>query len=110
MPSPIAVEGCGCRASMAAVTAPLSRVGGTRVVAVPAKETSATLNLGGRVVTNAEAADLAASIRFGATSVASIDSETSMVTTIVARSRGTDTWSFGFAKARVRVSRLRMDS
>ena len=32
-----------------------------------------------------------------------------MVTTMVARSRGTETWSFGLAKASVRVSRLRMD-
>ena len=110
MPSPIAVDGCGCSAWMAAVTAPRSRVGGTRVVAVPAKETSATLNFGGSEVTNAAAADLAASSRFGSTSVASIDSETSMVTTIVARSRGTDTWSFGLANASVRVSRLRIDS
>ena len=38
-----------------------------------------------------------------------MDSEMSMVTTMVARSRGTDTWSFGLAKATVRVSRLRMD-
>src|SRR3954468_21150766 len=102
MPSPIAVDACGCMASMAAVTPPRSRVGGTRVVAVPAKETSATLNFGGRLVTNAEAADLAASIRFGDTHVASIESDTSMVATMVARSRGTDTWSFGFAKASVR--------
>src|SRR5919112_4869081 len=110
MPSPIAVEGCGWRASIAAVTAPRSSVGGTRVVAVPANETSETLNFGGSVFTNADAAALAASIRFGATSVASIDSDTSIVTTIVARSRGTDTWSLGLAKASVRVNRLRMDS
>jgi hypothetical protein len=38
-----------------------------------------------------------------------MDSEMSMVTTMVARSRGTDTWSFGLANATVRVSRLRMD-
>src|SRR5689334_3445606 len=106
MPSPMAVDGWGSRASMAAVTAPRSSVGGTKVVAVPAKETSATLNFGGNDVTNSAAAVFAASNRVGSTSVASIDSDTSMVTTMVARSRGTDTWSFGFANARVRVSRL----
>ncbi len=50
MPSPIAVEACGRSASIAAVTAPRSRVGGTTVVAVPAKVTSATLNFGGQPV------------------------------------------------------------
>ena len=110
MPSPMAVDGCGCSASMAAVTAPRSRVGGTSVVAVPAKETSETLNLGGSELTNADAAVLAASSRFGSTSVASIDRDTSMVTTMVARWRSSSTWSLGLAKARVRVSRLRMDS
>ena len=89
MPSPIAVEGWGCRPWMAAVTAPRSSVGGTRVVALPANETTATLNFGGSELTNDSAADFAASNRFGATSVAIIDSETSIVTTIVARSRGT---------------------
>ena len=53
MPSPMAVDGCGCSAAIAAVTAPRSRVGGTRVVAVPANDTRETLNLGGSEVTNA---------------------------------------------------------
>ena len=105
----MAVDGCGCSASMAAVTAPRSRVGGTSVVAVPANETSDTLNLGGRAVTNSAAAVLAASSRFGSTSVASIDSDTSMVTTMVARCRASSTWSLGLAKASVSVSRLRID-
>ena len=94
---------------MAAVTAPRSRVGGTTVVAVPANVTRETLNFGGSEFTNAAAAVLAASSRLGSTSLASIDSDTSMVTTMVARSRGTATWSFGLAKASVRVSRLRID-
>ena len=67
------------------------------------------MNLGGSESTNCSAADLAASNRLGSTSVASIDSETSMVTTIVARSRGTETCPLGLAKARVKVRRLRMD-
>ena len=109
MPSPIAVEGAGSRASIAAVTEPLSRVGGTTVVALPAKVTRATLNFGGSEFTNCTAAPLAATSRLGSTSSASMDSEMSMVTTTVARSRGTDTWSLGLAKATVRVSRLRID-
>src|SRR3954467_5284145 len=110
MPSPIAVDALGWRPWMAAVAAPRSWVGGTSVVAVPAKDTTATLNFGGSAVTKPPAADLAASSRFGWTSVASIDSDTSIVTTIVARSRGTDTSPFGFAYATVSVSRLRIDS
>src|SRR5215218_9388207 len=106
MPSPMAVDGAGSRASIAAVTEPLSRVGGTTTVGLPAKVTNATLNLGGNELTNSTAAPLAARSRLGSTSSASMDSEMSMVTTTVARSRGTDTWSFGLANATVRVSRL----
>src|SRR4051812_35374216 len=105
----MAVDGWGRRLSIAAVTAPRSSVGGTSVVALPAKDTTATLNLGGSEFTNCTAADLAASSLLGATSVAIIDSETSMVTTTVARSRGTATWSLGFANANVKVIRLRID-
>ena len=76
---------------------------------MPANDTTATLNFGGREFTKPSAADLAASRRFGRTSVASIDSETSMVTTIVARSRGTDTSPLGLAYATVSVRRLRID-
>jgi hypothetical protein len=109
MPSPIAVERSGCRFWIVAVTAPIQRRG-TTVVAVPAKETSATLNFGGNAVTKSFAAALAASSLVGFTSVAIIDNEMSMVTTIVARSRGTETESFGFANASVNVSRLKIDS
>ena len=76
---------------------------------MPANVTSDTLNFGGSEFTNAAAAVLAASSRFGSTSWASMESETSMVTTTVARSRGTETWSFGFANASVNVSRLKID-
>ena len=80
------------------------------MTAVAAKLTSETLNFGGRLLTNSSAATFAAANRFGSTSVASIDNDTSIATTIVARSRGTATASFGFANANVSVSRLRIDN
>ena len=104
MPSPIAVEGCG-RAGPGSPPSPLpdpasAARGWSRV---PANDTSATLNFGGSELTNCSAADFAASSRFGCHVGGLIDSETSMVTTIVARSRGTYTSPLGLANASVKV-------
>ena len=73
---------------MARVSTPRSTVGGTFTFAVPAKVTNATLKRSGRLEMNFLAACLAVSSRFGFTSSASIDQDTSIVTTTVARSRG----------------------
>ena len=58
--------------------------------------------------TKSIAAALAASIRFGDTSSASIERDTSSAITTVARSRGTSTTAFGWAKATFRAPRDRM--
>jgi hypothetical protein len=57
------------------------------------------LYFSGRLFTKAIAACFAAASRLGWTSVA-IESDASITTTIVARSRGTSTWVFGRAKRR----------
>ena len=106
----MAVESCSLMLLIAFATVPCCRVGGTRIDVAPAIETTETLYFSGSALTNAMAAALAASSRFGATSVACIDSEASMTSTIVARSRGTFTSVVGWAKAVVSVTRLSSDS
>ena len=84
---------------MARFTAPRSRVGAAMMDVVPEKVTSATLNVSGSMSTNSLAACWAASIRLGDTSCERIERETSIVTTTVARSRGTGVSAVGWAKA-----------
>ena len=67
------------------------------MAAVPEKVTRDTLNVAGSRSTNSLAASCAASIRLGATSWARMERDTSMVTTTVARSRGTGTNAVGWA-------------
>jgi hypothetical protein len=62
------------------------------------------LNVGGRPLTNSLAADFAAWMRLGATSVASIDSDTSMASMMVARSRGSLVSTDGRARPATRTS------
>src|SRR5439155_25576447 len=76
----------------------------TCTVAVPAKVTRPRLIRGGSSRTNSFAASLAASIRLGETSVACMDSETSIAITTVARSRGTFTDVVGLAIPTVSVA------
>ena len=89
IPSPIAVDSCSWMPLMAFSTVPWAVVGGTRIAAAPAIETTETLYFSGSLITKSMAACLAASSRVGLTSVACIDSEESITTTTVARSRGT---------------------
>ena len=65
----------------------------------PENVTSPTLNVSGRFSMNAAAACLAASIRVGGTSVASIERDTSRATMTVACSWGTRTSTTGRAAA-----------
>ncbi len=74
---------------MLAFTVPRSVVGGTITEDVPANATSATLKPAGMMSRNAFAPVCAADSLEGLTSVASMDFDTSMTTTTVARSRGT---------------------
>lgn len=106
MPSPIAVEGASCRFWIDPFTSARSCVGGTMTAAVPEKATSDTLKPRGSRSTNPWAAVLAASSRLGSTSTASIERDTSMASTTVARSRGTLTLPFGCANATVSEARL----
>ncbi len=85
----MAVDGATSRFSMARSTAPRSVVGGTTTWAVAAKLTSATLKRSGSSRVNCTAASWAARSRLGFTSVATMERETSMAITTVARSRGT---------------------
>ena len=85
----MAVDGITWRLEIAVDTAVRSVVGGTTICAEAANFTSETLNRGGRSPTNSLAAVLAAESRDGSTSVDTMDRETSMATTTVARSRGT---------------------
>src|ERR671912_2271976 len=110
MLSPIAVDSCSVMVLIAFSTVLWASVGGTRMFGLPDIDTTATLYFSGRLSTNATAACLAAASRLGWTSVASIDSEASITTTIVARSRGTSTWVLGCANAAVRVIRLNNES
>ena len=82
---------------MALRTCCRSVVGGTTVVALPAKDTSPRLIRSGRTSTNSLAAVCIASKRLGSMSRACIDSETSTAMMTVARSRGTRTSLLGTA-------------
>jgi hypothetical protein len=95
--SPIAVDSASSRLSMALRTCWRSVVGGTTVVALPAKDTRPRLIRSGRTSTNSLAAVCMASNLFGSMSRACIDSETSTAITTVARSRGTRTSLLGTA-------------
>src|SRR5215831_20278862 len=95
--SPIAVESCGASPSMPRLTASRSIVGGTTTEALPPNFTSPTLMRGGSMSTNDLAPARAASMRLGNTSVAFIDSDTSIAIITVARSRGTFTAAVGCA-------------
>jgi hypothetical protein len=77
-----------------------SVVGETRMRGAVEKETSPTLIPAGSWSTKSDAAFWAAARRDGATSVASIEPETSSVRMIVASSRGTATVIDGRASAR----------
>ena len=80
-------------------------VGGTSVVAVPAKDTRPRLIRSGRTSTNSLAAVCMARKRSGSMSVACIDSDTSTAMTTVARSRGTRTSVLGTARETTSVAR-----
>ncbi len=88
-PSPIAVRSDRARFFRAAMVASRSAVGGDSTLVVPAKVTRPTSNPAGRSLTNFVAASAAASSRLGSTSVAFMESDTSIATSTVARSRGT---------------------
>ncbi len=77
MASPIAVPSPSCSASIAAVSRCRSVVGSTSAETVPLNEISPTSMSASTASTKSAPACLAASSRFGATSSASIDSETS---------------------------------
>ena len=99
--SPVAVRSSSLRPAMAAAAAARSVVGGTSTVAVPAKDTTPRLIPGGRSCTNRVAACCAAANRFGVTSVACMDNDTSMASITVARSRGCRACAVGPAIATV---------
>src|SRR5215210_3851900 len=103
----MAVAGPSWRLAMLALSRSRSVVGATRTWAVPEKDTRPTLSRGGTRSMNVSAAALAARSRVGSTSVASMDRETSMAITIVARSLGTLVALVGWAKAVTRVARAR---
>jgi hypothetical protein len=96
--SPMAVDSARSRLSIAFATWGRSVVGGTTVVAVPAKDTSPRLIRSGRTSTNSLAAVCIARKRSGSMSVACIDRETSTAITTVAFSRGTRTTVLGTAR------------
>ena len=73
-------------------------MGGTATEADPENDTRPRLNRSGSPWTNCLAACLAASNRFGVTSVAPMDADTSNATMIVARSLGTRASAVGRAK------------
>ncbi len=95
--SPIAVDCSSCSLSIAVFSDSRSSVGGTSTLALPPNATSPRLIRAGIRSTNFFAAVCAATIRDGSTSVASIDSDTSIAITTVARSRGTRTAAAGRA-------------
>ena len=82
-----------------------SVVGGTSVVAVPAKDTSPRLIRAGSTPTNCFAAVCIALKRVGSMSRACMDSDTSTAITTVARSRGTRTLVLGAARETTSVAR-----
>ena len=103
--SPVAVDSDSCSDSTARLTAARSVVGDTSTAAVPANATSPRFTPGVSWSANDFAAACAAARRVGSTSVACIDSDTSITSTTVARLRGTRASAVGPANATVsRVS------
>ena len=101
MASPVAVDSASCRLSTARLTAFRSVVGDTSTAAVPANDTSPRFTPGVSWSANDFAAACAAASRVGATSVAFIDSDTSITSITVARLRGTFAIACGAASATV---------
>ena len=99
MPLPIAVCRCNWNRSIAAIRSSRFCVGGCTTNAVPAKVTMPARMSCGSSVTNVLAAFCAAMIRLGSTSVARIDSETSIARMIVRASDGSVTTALGRATA-----------
>src|SRR5581483_3140987 len=97
--SPMAVPSASWSLSMARFAFVRSVDGGTSNDALPANDTMPTLIFGGSWSTKAFAADCTAFNRVGFTSSASIDSDTSMATMTVARSRGIFSSCVGRANA-----------
>ncbi len=87
--SPVAVDSDSCSESTARLTDARSVVGDTSTAAVPANATSPRFTPGVSWSANDFAAACAAARRVGSTSVACIDSDTSITSTTVARLRGT---------------------
>ena len=99
MPLPIAVCRCSWKRSIAAASSSRSSVGGCTTDAVPANVTMPALMSRGSSCTKALAAVCAAAIRVGSTSVARIDSETSIARISVRASDGSVTSADGRAAA-----------
>jgi hypothetical protein len=97
MASPSAVPPSGSMLPSARRTTSRSSVGGVRTSAAVENRTTPILTFSGTSSTKVRAAAWAASKRFGATSVAIIDSEVSMVRTTEASSVGTSTVRCGRA-------------
>ena len=93
----MAVPSPGFSVSSAVATSALSSVGATPTAARVANETTPTRNFSGTSSRNVFAAMRAASRRVGSTSVAFIEREESIASTIVASSRGTLTVACGRA-------------
>ena len=98
----MAVPSPGFSVSSAETTSERSAVGATPTTARVANETTPTWNLSGTWSRNVLAATRAASSRFGSTSFAFIERETSMARTIVASSRFTLTVACGLATPTMR--------
>jgi hypothetical protein len=108
--SPMAVRGPRMMFCRFCLISSWSVVGDTITWATPENTTKPRLRRDGTMSTKALAASWAATIRVGATSVASIDSETSMAITMVARSRGTLICLAGWAKAVTMKPRARRNA
>ena len=91
IPSPVAVRSATLSESIEALTASRSVDGAINIVAFPANSTRPRLIPGVSSSANCLPASLAAANRFGSTSGAAIDSETSMTSITTARLRGTCT-------------------
>ena len=99
--SPVAVDSLSFSEAMARFTGSRSAVGETSTAAVPANATRPRFTPGVSWSANWVAAAWAAANRFGCTSVACMDSDTSMTSTTVARLRGTLASAIGPASATV---------
>ena len=97
----MAVDSASLSPSTARLIGSRSVVGETSTAAVPANDTSPRLTPGVSWSANDLAAACAAASLLGATSVACIDSETSITRTTVARLRGTRASACGPANATV---------